>query len=209
MVKIAQPKLYIEERKPFIETDERFYYLNGEFSENPSQTLNLRDITFDSCLFDHIDFSRIGMTGVSLIDCEFRSCDLSNRTFDGCQCRRVIFRDCRLVGISFIEASLKDVQIINSKCQLANLSQSHIGRLLFKDSDCRQIYLNNAETQHLQFERCDLERAEMCRCSLKGTDLSSSDISGMITDVESVRGLKVSRWQVSELVSLFGIEVKD
>ncbi len=49
----------------------------------------------------------------------------------------------------------------------------------------------------------------MCRCTLKGTDLSSCEINGLITDAESVRGLKVSRWQASELIRLFGVEIKD
>ena len=209
MVKISPPKLTIEEKKPFIETDERFYYLNGEFKENPAGRILLRGITFDSCLFDHIDFSLIELNNVSLIDCEFRNCDLSNLNFDFTQIRRCLFKECRLVGTSFIEANLRDVRIANSKCQLANLSQSHVNRLLFEDCDCRQIYFNNAETTALQFARCDLKRAEMCQCRLKGTDLSSCEIEGIVTDAASVRGLKVSRWQASELIRIFGIEISD
>ena len=76
------------------------------FNKNNNSRFN-----FDGCLFENIDFTKVSLKHLDLIDVTFDKCDLSNQNFDHQYLNRVQFKNCKLTGTSFIETNLKDVFI--------------------------------------------------------------------------------------------------
>ena len=77
--------------------------------QNIQQRTIIQDLTFDGCLFENIDFTKVSLKHLDLIDVTFDKCDLSNQNFDHQYLNRVQFKNCKLTGTSFIETNLKDV----------------------------------------------------------------------------------------------------
>ena len=46
-----------------------------------SEHVSIKDITFDSCYFDKVNFEDIELTNVFFMDCIFNKCDISNYEF--------------------------------------------------------------------------------------------------------------------------------
>ncbi|UKI28441.1 MAG: pentapeptide repeat-containing protein [Clostridium sp.] len=55
-------------------------------------------------------FSNVNLEDVSLTDCRFDNCDLSNKCFDKMFITRCEFINSKMVGASFIGAVLKDAK---------------------------------------------------------------------------------------------------
>ena len=63
-----------------------------------NESIELKDITFDSCYFDKISFNDIKLDNVFFVDCVFNKCDLSNHEFMKTNLTRCEFNNCNLVG---------------------------------------------------------------------------------------------------------------
>ena len=110
-MKFNNPKIKKCNNKTFEECIKDNEYYNAIFVEKPK--FDLKYITFDSCIFENIDFTSIKLIEVCLIDVIFKNCDLSNQEFDKQMLSRVKFENCKLVGTSFIDSSLRDIEFLN------------------------------------------------------------------------------------------------
>ena len=108
-MKLVAPKLSYIEKTSFEECLKKMKFQEVHIDQNIQQRTIILDLTFDGCLFENIDFTKVSLKHLDLIDVTFDKCDLSNQNFDHQYLNRVLFKNCKLTGTSFIETNLKDV----------------------------------------------------------------------------------------------------
>ena len=111
-MKLVAPKLSYIEKTSFEECLKKMKFQDVHIDQNIQQRTIIQDLTFDGCLFENIDFTKVSLKHLDLIDVTFDKCDLSNQNFDHQYLNRVQFKNCKLTGTSFIETNLKDVLLI-------------------------------------------------------------------------------------------------
>ena len=77
MKKIIEPKIKFTDY--FIKDNYEYSIDNKEFDQNNIEDFS--NITFNSCIFNKIDFNDIKLLNVEFVDCIFNNCDLSNKSF--------------------------------------------------------------------------------------------------------------------------------
>ena len=72
-----------------------------------------------------------------------------------------------------------------------------------------EVSFNEVTWKYLTFDRCTFSQTEFLHTSLKQLDFTSSDISGILLDPSSVRGMIVTSYQAITLSRLLGIVIQD
>lgn len=169
---------------------------------------DVTDLTASECEFDHVMFEGSGR-GSRFTDIVFRGCDLSAAVFDEasfCRCR---FENCRVLGTSLIRASFRDVTFAETVLDYANFSGSSFTGVRLDRCRLCEAALSMCTLKQTVFRECDLGRAEFTDTRLAGTDLSDSDISGILVKPSDLKGVTVNRDQAVVFAALLGIQVKD
>jgi uncharacterized protein YjbI with pentapeptide repeats len=83
-----------------------------------------------------------------------------------------------------------------------------LNNVLFKDSNLSEASFLEAINKNLIFDNVDLYRAEFVKINLNDVDFSNSDISGVMFDMNSLRGIVVDEFQCKSLITMFGVNVK-
>lgn len=63
------------------------------------------------------------------------------------------------------------------------------------------------DTQKMTLSNVDFNKAELIKMKLQNTDFSSSNIDNIITDIVSLKGIKVNAGQALSLSVVLGIEI--
>ena len=130
-MKLVAPKLSYIEKTSFEECLKKMKFQDVHIDQNIQQRTIIQDLTFDGCLFENIDFTKVSLKYLDLIDVTFDKCDLSNQNFDHQYLNRVQFKNCKLTGTSFIETNLKDVLFDHCQGRYSNLSSSQLLNVMF------------------------------------------------------------------------------
>ena len=183
-------------------------YVEGLQFENDTIDFPLANLEINGCTFSHVTFAS-SMERVDLLDVVFDHCDLSNLDFSNRSIHRVIFRDCKLVGTIFIEASLEHVRFENCTLTYSNFTSSFLRNVMFCNTNMDEVSFNEVTWKYLTFDHCTFAQTEFLHTSLKQLDFTSSDISGILLDPSSVRGMIVTSYQAITLSRLLGIVIQD
>ena len=73
MMKIVKPRITKCIESSFDECLKNKSFNNVKINCESNSKLIIKDIDFDSCIFENIDFTNIELIGVNLIDCNFKS----------------------------------------------------------------------------------------------------------------------------------------
>ena len=137
-MKLVAPKLSYIEKTSFEECLKKMKFQDVHIDQNIQQRTIIQDLTFDGCLFENIDFTKVSLKHLDLIDVTFDKCDLSNQNFDHQYLNRVQFKNCKLTGTSFIETNLKDVLFDHCQGRYSNLSSSQLLNVMFDHCDLQE-----------------------------------------------------------------------
>lgn len=198
--------------KPFISSTfpaakEKNSYDHLLFSENPSNEISFCDVTFDACKFVKIDFHLLNLKNVFFCDCIFEHVDCSNLEFYKSNFTRCQFIDCKMIGTSFIDSILVDVAFQSSLLRYGNFSNCKFHHISFVKTDCSQATFHYLNVKDLSISESRLDDAEFLEASLNLVDLSDSSISGIVTDLKSLKGAKVNFEQAASLAQILGITI--
>ena len=171
-MKLVAPKLSYIEKTSFEECLKKMKFQDVHIDQNIQQRTIIQDLTFDGCLFENIDFTKVSLKHLDLIDVTFDKCDLSNQNFDHQYLNRVQFKNCKLTGTSFIETNLKDV--LFDHCQ---------GKIQFNETNLIQSELASLHHKGLDLSTCQIQGAMFDLASLKGliiNDFQAVDLIGIL-----------------------------
>lgn len=163
-------------------------------------------LVFHRCVFDHVDFSRTGMTDVLFRDCRFIACTMAR-----CWLNRVDFIDCSAPGLNFLKSRLTGVTLASCQLRYADLSEAKVHGLRVRDTMLAESTWYDAHLADARFVRADLTRAEFVRTPLAGIDLSSCAIGGLTvsSDYRELRGCIIDREQAADLIGLLGVRIAE
>ena len=208
MMKISSPKIKSCIEGDLLDSIKYGDFNNKLYSNNIDGSVVVSDVTFDSCIFEDIDFNNIKLDNVDLVDVIFRNCDLSNQIFDNKLLCRVIFDNCKILGTSFVSSSFKDVLFDRCNGRYVNLFGSKICNVRMIDSDFGYGIFTESSIKNMELCRNVFMKSEFIKTNLNGIDFSDCDIEGIVFDIDSLKGIEISALQASDIVMLFGVCIK-
>lgn len=190
----------IESNKDYHDT----HYENNKF---PKIVI---DTNFYGCSFTNIDFSSCDLKEVYFENCKFISCDFSLCTPSRYALKYDEFISCKLMGISFIEDHIEGCLFKETNMKYANFSDSKLDKVVFDDVNLEESsFISLKKLNKVVFNKCNLRLGDFYNTSLNGVDLTSCDITGIKTDLDSLKGLIVTPMQALDLSTILGIVIKD
>ena len=205
-MKINKPKVVILDKKVLKSLEEEDVY--NCFFEDVNEEVCLDTVTFNSCQFDNLDFSKGDVNKVDLVDVVFNNVDLSNKVFDERLISRVIFNNCKMTGISFIDTHLEDVQFINCKVNYSNFAGAKMKRIAISNSDFSETSFTSVKFNYVVLNEVNFTKAEFFKSPLRDIDFSNSKIDGASFDLFSVKGMIIDSFQFVNLANLLEVTIK-
>lgn len=184
-------------------------------------------ITIENKLISKLEEIDFNAEDVEFEKCIFKDCKITG-TFEKAVFHDVIFENCDFSNCLFREGSFIRVEIRNSKFVGCDFSDSRVYHLMSRETIFRYANFSSASLEEVLFEKCDLSNSSCTECKLKNTyfelskliqtqffktklkgiDISTCEISGIITTFEDIKGLTVNNFQAIELSKLLGIIIK-
>lgn len=143
-------------KSSFVSADLSHANLCGRsFHECDFSDARLSDVCADRCSFDALrfrssDFRRSDFSGSSFRNADLRSAMIDFTKFDGARCHRLILDETRAEFVRFNRCDLTDASMTGT-----SLTQC----------DLRNAILANAKMANINWEFCDLRRADLRGCS--------------------------------------------
>lgn len=148
------------------------------------------------------------MSNLDLIDCIFNDCDLSNIDFNTRYIRRIKFTNCKLVGTIFDYANFTDITFDNCNLKYISFNKALLKNIEFINCNLEEATFMETAIKDIIFNDCNLKSSDFYKTSLCNIDLSTSNIEGIRTDINNLRGAKINFEQAIAVLNMLGIHVK-
>ena len=171
-MKLVAPKLSYIEKTSFEECLKKMKFQDVHIDQNIQQRTIIQDLTFDGCLFENIDFTKVSLKHLDLIDVTFDKCDLSNQNFDHQYLNRVQFKNCKL-NVMFDHCDLQE----------ASFYDANFKKIQFNETNLIQSELASLHHKGLDLSTCQIQGAMFDLASLKGliiNDFQAVDLIGIL-----------------------------
>lgn len=184
------------------------YNFNNVKITNQEGNVTCKEVLFDSCEIEKVDFTKHKIKKIEFIDCKLINCDLSNLEFEQISITRCEFFNCKMMGTNFIESSLFDCLFDNCICRYTNFSNVKIKNCLFKNTSFIEANFLEVITNNLNIDTCDFTSSQFYNNDFKGVDFSTSSLFNITTDLKSIKKVIVNSNQAIDLAVLLDIIVK-
>jgi fluoroquinolone resistance protein len=199
--KSLQPELFAEPHPPDELSNSEFYIEQHIFTGiRASDTVKLKDMTYNRCTFKNSIFNKTNFTDVTFQDCEFQNSELLLCHIDGTTFDNVLFKSCKLTGINFTESATFGFAPDFIECLLdscifyANtLSNQHFTETTIRNTDFSNCMMKTTEFSNTRFQSCSF-----LGCNLEKADFRTA--SGYVID-PSANKLKGARFSLPEAAS--------
>lgn len=206
--KVQMPKISIVDEKD-INYAITYGFNNLRITDSiNAANVELKDITFDSCEFIKVDFTKFMFKNIYFLDSTFINCDFSNMDIDQTSIKRCIFKDCKMIGTNITNNSISDVIFENVSAKLINFCANKFQYILFKNSDFCESRMMSCISKECYIENCCFNKSEFFDNQLKGCDFSTSTIEEITVDLASIKEIIVNSEQAISLSRLLGIIIK-
>jgi uncharacterized protein YjbI with pentapeptide repeats len=161
-------------------------------------------------LFENVRFMECKFQKCSFIDVIFKNCDLSNCDMSQGYFNRCEFITDKAIGIKLNEAIMKDVGIIESNLEYANLTGVTMNVVELVNSNFTSASIAECKLKNLICSQTEFINTNFFKTPLKGIDFTNCTITGMIVSNEGteLKGAIVDLYQAAELAKLFGIIIR-
>lgn len=186
----------------------------AQFSRQVWHALHLEQQHADDVLIEYVRSRQNAFQGVELPllqcnDCWFERDDFAGAVFDKPYLRRVRFVACRLMGSTLTDGDLQDVVFERCRLDMARQWTTRYAAVMFDQCDMREASFDGSDLSGVVFRNCDLSGADLRNTRLRGADLRGSTIAGMQIGAGDLAGAIVDAQQAVELISLFGVVVRN
>lgn len=167
------------------------------------------------CYFEKATLTDLHFQNISCYDVVFKNCDFSNvvwntdAEFAGPVLHQVTFDNCKMVGTDFGMTAFKKVTFQNCVGRYVNFSFTTMKEVKLLNCSFQNMILQDSTCKKILLQENELLELELLHTSLKDVDMSSNQIDGLKTDLESIQGMIVNPEQALHLSKLLGIVVKD
>lgn len=107
-----------------------------------------------------------------------------------------------------MDCFIRNVKFDDVIARYINFSGSKINDVKVNECDFTESSFIESSFKNIELMDVKFNKAEFLKTLLKGVDFSSSDITDVMFDLISVKGMIVNQFQCVELVGLLGVHVK-
>ena len=108
------------------------------------RTKNLRQLFFDSCIFENADFYQAGLAGSSFVSCSFSPCNFYDTNFQSCDFRNCNFSNIEFKYTRFNKSILRNVEFYNCKFTSVSFNDAVFDSCKFINCEWHPISIENA-----------------------------------------------------------------
>lgn len=164
---------------------------------------------FKNCLFESVSFQDVSFEDSYFIDVIFKDCDLSNIKFLATLFRRVQFINCKLLGTDFSESLFDQVLFKDCQCGFANFAFMKNKETHFINCDLHNASIIETNLNKTKFNECSLIQCEIQHSPLYNIDLSTCNLTNIITTPQDIQGAIIDSFQASSLIHLLRVKIKE
>lgn len=164
---------------------------------------DLRQNTFQDCIFEQCDFSYADLSNAHLENVKFLGCNLSCITLAQAHLQDVDFENCKLVGVdlhqcvsTFGSLHVSFVACVLNGCNFSNLK---LAKTSFASSQLENCIFNSTDLSEADFSQVDLTNTLFHACNLQKSNLIGA--KNYMIDPHN-NNLKKARFRLPEAVSL-------
>ena len=106
------------------------------------------------------------------------------------------------------DIALKDVSFSSSNSKYTNFFTSSLNNIEIIDSDFSNSIFTESKIKNISLYNSTFNEAEFIRTNLKDVDFSTCNIERIVFDIDSLKGIKINALQASDIISLFGVQIK-
>ena len=77
-----------------------------------------------------------------------------------------------------------------------------------KDNDFSNSIFTESKIKNISLYNSTFNETEFIRTNLKDVDFSTCNIERIVFDIDSLKGIKINALQASDIISLFGVQIK-
>ena len=114
-----------------------------------------------------------------------------------------------MTGVSFIDSTIKDTLFSNCLCKYINFSGSNLSNLKIDSSNLEDSSFNECFVKNVLFCDSNFTSSRFSNCNLDGVDFRSNDISLIVMDRYSMKGIVLDSFQCRNIVGNLGVRVED
>lgn len=164
------------------------------------------DAKFTGCVLNDCRADDLVLTGARVLDCRIRGLSATTAPWRSSTWQEVVLEQTRIGALTASTASMTRVAFTGGRIDFANLRESSLTDVTFTDCDLRDLDAMGAHLTRVRFENCRLGSLELSAARLRDVDVSTSELEG-IAGVESLRGLTISEFQLTQLAPALAAHV--
>ena len=168
-----------------------------------------QNVEIKVCKFNGVIFDKINIKFGNIEDVEFINCDLSNISFMDTTFFRVKFTNCKLFGANFIDCNFDNIVISDCMCNLINIASLKIQNTKIVNSNLIESRIMSCNLKNIIIDNVNFTHSEIINTPLKDIDLSNSNLSGINTDLNSIKGIIINSYQAMDLIGILGVKIKN
>lgn len=168
----------------------------------------MNNLELHRCRLENCRLTGCRFTRLDFVDVEFVGCDLSGVSINQCLFLRCRFVDCKGIGADFSYSQFRHVTVERCPLRYTNWAEGRFKAVRFTECDLSESVWLQCGPDHLEWDRCQLVKCNLCRTPLKGMDLTSNTLDGLMVTGGELRGAVVSPYQAAELARLLGVVIK-
>ena len=191
----------MEEELPITEIESSEERINGaDYSRVEIKNSIFKNCTFHNCSFENASF----------IDVVFISCDLSNSKLNGAYFERCLFQSCKCVGIDMSKTVLKQTAIEQSNFEYSNFNQTKMTEILFDHVNFSESSMAEAKLKGFSSTNSKFVKNNFFKTMLATVDFTNNEFAAptVSTPPIELKGAVVNIYQAADLISLYGVIVK-
>jgi uncharacterized protein YjbI with pentapeptide repeats len=202
------PLQLLEKTSPDHRIEEGTLCTQSLFTRNDWSGQNLRHLSFDQVLLEHVEMNKTHFEYIRILDSRFKACDLANAEWIKADFARVELLDCHLTGFQANEAHFQDTLFKECMGHFAQCALAKFEAVRFENCDLSDANFFEADLSGALFINCDLSNADFSGAKLYGADLRGSKIDGIRVGPRELQGAILDSTQALAFVRGLGITVK-
>lgn len=171
---------------------------------------DMKGLRFSNVLFENVRLMECDLQKCSFIDVVFKNCDLSNCDMSQGYFNRCEFITDKAIGLKLTKTIMKDVAIIESNLEYANLTGISMNAAELINSNFGSASITECKLKNITCDQAEFINTNFFKTPLKGIDFTKSTLIGIIVSNEGteLKGAIVDLYQAAEIAKLLGIVIR-
>jgi len=188
--------------------DEAIY--RGRVLENAALIgQHLTSVSFEGCVFRHMDLRQMDWQRVRCVDVRFEQCDLTGAVLREVSFERVEFLEGRLLGLQAPSVQLRHVRLVQVHAPLSVWMQADAKHFWAEQCDFEEATFIEARFPGAVWRGCNLARADFSDVLLADADLRGSALTNTRLGVRELEGVTIEAVQLLDLAHLLNVRVAE